>query len=40
MVSNLSNKGLLMDHRHVEGLCKHGYIVFSMKKWITFVVHE
>ena len=40
MVRDLWNKGLLIDHGHVKGLSKHGYIVFNAKKWITFAVHE
>ena len=40
MVGDLWNTGLLIGHEHVEGLSKHGYIVFWAKKWIMLAVHE
>ena len=40
VVRNLWNTGLLIGHGHAEGLSEHGYIVFSLKKLITFAVHE
>ena len=40
MVRDPWNTSLLIGHGHAEGLSKHGYIVFSSKKWITFAVHE
>ena len=40
MVGDLWNTGLLIGHGHAERLSKHGYIVFRVKKWLTFVVHE
>ena len=40
MASDPRNTSLLIGHGHAEGLSKHGYIVFSSKKWITFAVHE
>ena len=35
-----SENEIKIGHGHEEGLGKHGYIVFSTKKWITFAVHE
>ena len=40
VVRDLWNMGLLIGHGHAEGLSKHGYIVFSSIKLITFAVHE
>ena len=40
VVGDLWNTALLIGHGHAEGLSKHGYIVISTKKQITFAVHE
>ena len=40
MVRNLWDRGLAIGHGHAEGFSKHGYIIYSAKKWITFAVHE
>ena len=40
MIGDLWNTGLLIGHEHMEGLSKHGCIVFIAKKWIIFAVYE